>query len=181
MTATAPDARATRPAPDEYAPYYDAYIRKVPDGDVVHALRAQLPDTLATLRAVPESRAGHRYAEGKWSIREVVGHVCDAERVFAYRAMRFARADTTELPGFDENAFVANARFDERSLASLVDEFAAVRGATTAFFDGLFPDEWMRVGTANGKTMSVRALAWVIAGHERHHLQVLKERYLQGS
>jgi uncharacterized damage-inducible protein DinB len=176
MTATA-DARTTRPAPDEYAPYYGTYISKVGDGDVVQALKQQVTGTVAYLRAIPESRAGHRYAEGKWSIREVVGHLADAERIFAYRALRFARNDSTALPGFDENAFVANSRFDDRTLGSLIDEFAAVRAASIAQFHGFFPEEWLRGGTASGKHMSVRALAWVIAGHELHHLGVLKERY----
>ena len=176
MTATA-DARTTRPAPDEYAPYYGTYISKVADGDVVQALKQQVTGTVAYLRAIPESRAGHRYAEGKWSIREVVGHLADAERIFAYRALRFARNDSTALPGFDENAFVANSRFDDRTLGSLIDEFAAVRAASIAQFDGFFPEEWLRGGTASGKHMSVRALAWVIAGHELHHLEVLRTRY----
>lgn len=178
MTATAADPRATRPAPDEYAPYYGTYISKVRDGDVVRTLKTQIVDTLAYLRAIPEARGGHRYAAGKWSIRDVVGHVCDAERVFVYRALRFARNDSTPLPGFDENAFVSASRFDDRTLASLIAEFEAVRAATVPFFDALFADEWTRHGTASGKGMSVRALAWVIAGHELHHLDVLKTRYL---
>ena len=132
----------------------------------------------ACLRAIPESRAGHRYAPGKWSIREVVGHICDAERVFLYRALRFARNDSTPLPGFDENAFVSASRFDDRALAGLVAEFEAVRAATVPFFDALYPEEWTRHGTASGKGMSVRGLAWVIAGHELHHLDVLGTRYL---
>jgi uncharacterized damage-inducible protein DinB len=176
MTVAA-DARTTRPAPDEYAPYYGTYIGKVADGDVVDALKGQISGTLAYLRAIPESRGGHRYAEGKWSIREVIGHLADAERIFAYRALRFARDDSTALPGFDENAFVANARFDERTLASLINEFEAVRRATIAQFDAFFPEEWLRAGTASGKQMSVRALAWVVAGHELHHLSILRERY----
>lgn len=180
MTATANPTydRATRPAPDEFAPYYGTYINKVADGDIVRALRTQIADTAAFVRTIPESRGGHRYAPGKWSIREVVGHLSDAERIFCYRALRFARADTTPLPGFDENEFMKVARFDDRTLASVVAEFEAVRGATVALFDALVPDEWPRHGTASGKEMSVRALAWVIAGHELHHLGVLKERYL---
>jgi len=177
MTAAATDDRATRPAAEEYAPYYGTYVSRVGDGDIVRTLKAQIGPTAALLRAIPESRAGHRYAPGKWSIREVIGHLTDAERIFAYRALRFARSDDTALPGFDENAFVANARFDDRTLASLVDEFAAVRAATIAQFEGFFPEEWVRSGTASGKVMSVRALAWVIAGHELHHLGILKERY----
>lgn len=178
MTATAADPRSTRPAPDEYAPYYGTYINKVAEGDVVRTLKAQVEVTLAGLRAIPESKGGHRYAAGKWSIREVIGHLADAERIFSYRALRFARADTTALPGFDENTFIANSRFDDRSLASLIEEFAAVRAASVTLFDALFPEEWTRHGTASGKEMSVRALAWVAAGHELHHLDVLKTRYL---
>ena len=177
MTATATDDRATRPAPDEYAPYYGTYISKVGDGDIVRTLRTQVGTTLGVLRAIPEERAGHRYAPGKWSIREVIGHLSDAERIFAYRALRFARHDTTPLPGFDENAFVANARLDERPIGSLIDEYEAVRKASVAMFDAFFPDEWASAGEASGKRMSVRALAWVIAGHELHHLGILKERY----
>ena len=178
MTATAADSRATRPAPDEFAPYYGTYINKVPDGDIVRTMRTQIADTAALLRGIPESRHGHRYAEGKWSIREVVGHLSDAERVFAYRALRFARADATPLPGFDENEFMKRARLDERPMSGLIAEYEAVRAASVALFDGLFADEWTRHGTASGKEMSVRALAWVIAGHELHHLGILKERYI---
>ena len=170
--------RAARPAADEHVPYYATYIGKVGDGDIVRALAGQIGDTLALLESISEEKAGHRYAEGKWSIRELVGHVCDAERIFGYRALRFARGDETALPGFDENAYVANARLDERPLASLADELDAVRRATVALFDGLFPEEWIRRGVSNGRPMSVRALAWIIAGHERHHVEILKTRYL---
>jgi uncharacterized damage-inducible protein DinB len=179
MTVISPDeARAMRPGGDEYAPYYGTYIGKVGDGDIVRALAGQIGETLALLESIPESQAGHRYAEGKWSIRELVGHVCDTERIFTYRALRFARGDETPLPGFDENAYAAAARHDQRSLAGLADELDAIRRATVAFFDGLHPEQWVRRGVANGKTMSVRALAWVAAGHERHHVEILRSRYL---
>ena len=178
MTATATGIRAVRPAPDEFAPYYSRYIDKVPDGDIVATLRDHVEETLATLRAIPDARAGHRYAPDKWSIREVVGHLCDAERIFAYRALRIARGDDTPLPGFDENAFVSRARLDDRSFAGLIDEYAVVRAASVALFDSLFPEEWTRRGIASDKGISVRGLAWIIAGHEIHHLRVLKERYL---
>jgi hypothetical protein len=177
MTDTAPFL-STRPSPQEHAPYYAAYIARVPDGEIVATLASQARDTLALVRGLPESLGGKRYAKGKWSIREVMGHIIDAERVFGYRAMRFARNDETELPGFDENLFVGNASFDNRSLSSLADEFAAVRSATVAFFGGLMPAEWDRSGTANRARMSVRALAWVIAGHELHHRLILTSRYL---
>ncbi len=170
--------RSIRPAPDEHAPFYGGYIAKVADGDVVHQLEEQIVDTLGLLESLPEEKAGHRYAEGKWSIREVVGHLCDTERVFSYRAMRFARADATRLPGFDENHFVANGRFEGRSLQSLAEELETVRWATVAFFDALDDECWLRRGVANDKEMSVRALAWTAAGHELHHRQILLDRYL---
>jgi uncharacterized damage-inducible protein DinB len=178
MTATATHFRTARPESGEYAPYYDRYIAKVPDGDIVRHLESQIRDTASLMRGVPEARGGHRYAEGKWSIREVLGHLSDAERVFGYRAMRFARSDQTSLPGFDENAFVANSRFDARTLASLIDEYESVRGATVALLGGLDEDEWVRRGTANNNEMSVRALAWTVAGHELHHRALLQDRYL---
>lgn len=178
MTATATDTRTTRPAPDEFAPYYGRYIDKVPDGDIVATLRDQVEVTLAALRAIPDAKAGFRYAPDKWTIREVVGHLSDAERIFTYRALRIARGDETPLPGFDENAFVSRARLDDRSFAGLIDEYAAVRAATVALFDSLFPEEWTRRGIASDKGVSVRALAWITAGHEIHHVGILRERYL---
>lgn len=168
---------AVRPEPGEHAPYYGTYIAKVPSGDVVATLERQFSETIALLRNVSEEGGGRRYAEGKWSVREVIGHLIDAERVFAYRAMRFARNDDTPLPSFDENAFVTNARFDARTVASLRDEWEAVRRATVCFFRELAHDEWDRSGTASNARMSVRALAWVIAGHEMHHLALLRSRY----
>lgn len=179
MATAVRESRSIRPAANEYAPYYDRYISKIPDGDIVELLGQQIRETLGLLRSIDESRGGHRYAEGKWSIREVIGHMSDTERVFAYRAMRFARADGTPLPGYDENVFVANARFDARTIRDLAAELEAVRGATVAFFASLHDEEWARRGVANGNTMSVRAVACIIAGHERHHLGILKERYLQ--
>ena len=167
-----------RPAAGEFNPYYQKYIDLVPDDDVRSLLRVQLSDTLALLRPLNEQQASHRYGPGKWSIKEVVGHMIDTERVFCYRAMRFARADQTELPGFDENAFVAGAEFDQRSLESLLRELEAVRGATAAFFHGLPQQAWTRAGTANNNRMSVRAAAYVIAGHELHHRDILQTRYL---
>jgi hypothetical protein len=178
MATTSIEHRATRPDAGEYNPYYGKYIQQVPDGDVVATLITQAPELSSLLRSVPEERAGHRYAPGKWSIREVVGHLADAERIFAYRALRFSRSDTTALPGFDENAFVANARFDERALESLVLEFETVRAGTVSLLDSLTADEWVRGGTASNAPVTVRALAWIIAGHERHHLSLLRDRYL---
>jgi hypothetical protein len=169
--------RSNRPEAGEFDPYYARYIDRVPEGDVASLLERQLRDAAAALRALPASKATYRYAEGKWSIAEVVGHVTDTERVFSYRAMRIARADATPIEGFDENAYVPAGEFDRRSLAELIEEFELVRRATVAQVRGFPPAAWTRVGTANGKAISVRALIYIIAGHERHHLGTLRERY----
>lgn len=170
-----------RPAADEYAPYYAGYIATVPDGDLRETLDRTFAEAMQWLRAVPEERGDHRYAPGKWSVKEVIGHVTDAERVFAHRLLRFARADETPLPGFDENAWVPAARFERRTLSALLDEWAAVRQATLALLRTLDEEELARRGTANGQPASVRALAWIIAGHALHHLRLLRERYGLGA
>lgn len=166
-----------RPAEDEFAPYYGRYIGRVPQGDIVALLAEQLPAVLDLLDDVDEARASHRYEPGKWSIRQVIGHIADTERVMAYRALRIARGDRTPLPGFDENAFMTLAGFDERSLLSLVDEWATVRRATLALYEGLDPARAEERGTASDNPVSVRALAYIIHGHVEHHLAILRERY----
>ncbi len=168
---------SNRPGTGEFDPYYARYINRVPEGDIASLLEQQIRQTAAALRAVPGSRSTYRYAEGKWSIAEVVGHLTDAERIFAYRALRIARADATPMEGFDENAYVPAGQFDRRPLAELIDEFEAVRRATVALVRGLQPEAWTRIGTANGKAISVRALVYIAAGHERDHLGTLRERY----
>ena len=167
----------SRPEPDEYAPYFGRYIAEAGETDPLTTMRGQLETTAAAFAAVGEARAGYRYAPEKWSIRQILGHLADSERIFSYRALRMARADTTPLPGFDENDFVAAAEFDSRPLASLLEEWRAVRRATLTLFENLSEEATLRRGTASGGPMSVRALAWIIAGHERHHLAVLRERY----
>jgi uncharacterized damage-inducible protein DinB len=167
-----------RPEPNEYAPYYHKYIERVPDGDVAETLETQLADTLALLRSLSEEDGDHAYAEGKWSVKEVVGHVADTERIFSYRLMRAARGDATPLPSFDENAFAAAGGFGARTLASLVDELAAVRAATLALVRGLPEGAWERRGVASDNEFSVRAAAYIIAGHELHHANLLRTRYL---
>jgi DinB family protein len=166
-----------RPGATEYAPYYGRYIDKVPEGDLLRTLESQARETQSLLSGLSEAKALHRYAPGKWSIKEVVGHVTDAERVFSYRALRFARADKTALPGFDENAWVPPANFDARSLKDLAAELDAVRRATVALFRGFDAAALARSGTASDNLVSVRAIAWIIAGHERHHVGLLHERY----
>lgn len=172
--------RTERPAVTEYAPFYAGYVQESPDGDVVRTMERQIVETAAFLAGIPEAKADHRYAPGKWSIKEVVGHVADAERVFAYRALRFARGDATPLPGFDENAWVPVADFGARTLANLTAELVAVRRGSVALFGSLDDAAARRAGTASGKPIVARALAWIIVGHERHHVRVLRERYLGG-
>jgi hypothetical protein len=167
-----------RPGADEYAPYYGTYIGKVPDGDLRSMLSTQLAETLALIRSIPESRGGHRYAPDKWSVREVLGHLADSERIFSYRALRIARGDATPLPGFEQNDYVPAGGFDARTLRDLADELAAIRQATIHLFAHLDPSAFERRGTASGKPVSVRALAYIIAGHELHHVGILKTRYL---
>lgn len=171
-------SRTLRPDGAEFSPYYAGYVARVPDGDIVETLRAQVDATLALARSLAEERGSHRYAADKWSIRQVLGHMADTERIMGYRALCVARGDSTSLPGFDENAYVARARFDERTLASLADDLALVREATVRLLSPLNDEELARAGSANGAPITARALAWIIAGHERHHLSILRERYL---
>lgn len=166
-----------RPDVDEIPSHLVGYVKKVPESDPVMVLAAQIEDTAALLRGLSDDQAMYRYAHGKWSVKEVVGHVADVERIMAYRALRIARGDTTPLPGFDENAYVPAAKFDARSLADLVGELRTVRAATLALLRTFGTDAWRRRGTASGKPVSVRALAYVIPGHERHHVEILKTRY----
>jgi hypothetical protein len=168
-----------RPDASEYASSYETYVTKVPEGNLLKILEAQREETQELLASIPEGRALHRYAPGKWSIKELIGHVMDAERVFCYRALRFARGDRTPLPGFDEKVYAPAGKFDTRPLPDLAAELDAVRHATIALFSGLDPDALARRGPANNNEVSVRALAYIIAGHERHHLGILRERYLK--
>lgn len=170
--------RHQRPAPADCAAYYHKYIDRVPDGDVVATLEAQLGETLALFRSVPDEILDRGYAPGKWMIRQVVGHIADTERVMACRALRVARGDATPLPGFDENTYAETGRFGARSMDSLLDELTAVRRATVALLAGVPEEAWQRSGTASGHPVTARALAWIIAGHERHHAAIVRERYL---
>jgi hypothetical protein len=173
------DFRAIRPGADEHIEYYGRYISQVPDGDIVATLERQLPETISFLRSIPESRIDYRYAPGKWTPRQIVGHLSDGERVFQYRAWRFSRADTTPVPGFEENDYVDNAPFESVSMSDLLDEFEQMRKATVHMFRNMDEHAMSLRGTANGAEVSVRAIAWIIAGHETHHLKVLREKYLK--
>ena len=171
-------AATARPQASEYASDYEGYISKVPGGDVVGTLSKQRDETIALIKSIPEARGDFRYAEGKWSIKELIGHVIDCERVFAYRALRFGRGDTTPLSGFEQDDFVRGADFNKRSLSDLADEYEHVRRATISLFASLEESAWDRRGAANDNEISVRALAFITAGHERHHVEILKAKYL---
>ncbi len=167
-----------KPATSEYPVYYDRYITLVDETDIVATLQNQMKSTQALLASIPEERENYRYEPGKWSVKELAGHVIDTERVFAYRALRFARNDKTELPGFDQDTFAAQANFANVPLRDIVQEYEAVRHATILLFKHLDSDAWHRRGVANSNEISVRALAFVIAGHELHHADILRNRYL---
>jgi|SRR5438270_5483362 len=171
-------AVVTRPEANEYASYYEKYISLVPDADVVETLARQNEEVLALLGGIPEERAGFRYEAGKWSIKEVVGHVIDAERVFAYRATAIARGDRQPLPGMDQEEYMAGSDFDARTLADLAEEFSHLRRAGVLMLRGLPAGAWSRRGVASDNEVTVRALAYIIAGHAAHHVQVLRTRYL---
>ena len=181
--------RIALPGADEYAPYYATYVGHLAGDDSFALLEAQALTTARLLGATPESLAGHRYAPGKWnvqrrglrrgrgSVQGVVLHLSDAGRVFAYRALRVGRGDTTPLAGFDENAYVPEGRCERRTLADVAAEYAAVRVATLALFRSFDERALLRRGTANGQPITTRALAAILAGHELHHAKLLRERY----
>ena len=167
-----------RPSVDEYAPYYETYIGKVRDGDIIEILHEQSEAMRGLFARVPNQRGSFAYAPGKWTLAEMLLHVADTERVFTYRALRIARGDTVPLHGFEQNDWVPLSGAGARALASIVDEFTAVRAATIALFSALPPDAWDRRGTASGFPVSVRALAFKCAGHALHHEGIMRERYL---
>jgi len=171
-------AAARRPDAVEFAPFYAGYVVAVPDGDIIAILTRDGNEWQRMLAELPDARGDHRYAEGKWSIRQLVGHVSDAERIFTYRALRIARGDKTPLASFDENAYATAAGSERRTLSALAAELRAVREASITLFNSFPEDAWTRTGTASEKTVSVRALAYITAGHAQHHLKILKERYL---
>ncbi len=158
-----------RPTSDEYAPFYEGYIRLVPEGDILDLLTRQIAETAASLSPFSPAQAQWRPAPGEWNATEIVGHLADAERVFSYRALSFARNDPTPLPGMDPDGFMAGADFARRPLADVVAEYVAVRHASLALLRSLSAAAWQRTGVADGNSISVRALAYVIAGHELHH------------
>ncbi len=163
----------------QYPPYTIAYIDKVPDdSDITGVLESNMQTILDLVRSLPDEKLEYRYAPGKWSIKEVLVHITDTERIFAYRALRIARNDTTPLPGYDENAYIANADTNARSIDNILTEYEHVRKASIAMTESFTADATQRTGTSNNHTVSVSAVLYMIAGHELHHLQILRERYL---
>jgi len=169
-----------RPQPGDYAAAYESYIAIVPSGDFLALLEEQPRELLRRLEPLSEEQAGYRYAPEKWTIKEVVGHLSDAERILAYRLLRIARGDRTPLPSFEENAYVRTGNFASRKLTDLLGEFSTVRAATVRLVGSLDDASWLRRGVANQNEISALAVAFVIAGHFRHHQLILEERYLPG-
>jgi hypothetical protein len=169
-----------RPEPGEYAPYYDRYISLVPGNDILATLDEQRRQTLLLLSGRTEADGDLRYAPDKWSLKELLGHLNDTERIASYRALRIARADTTPIEGFEQDDYVRNGPFARRPLADLVEDYIAVRRATLSLFRNLDEAAWTRRGVANNNEVTVRALAYIIAGHELHHRRVMEEKYLRG-
>lgn len=167
-----------RPGAEEYAEYYARYVGRVADGDVLGILRDQAESFRRLLEHVDDAQGDRGYAPGKWTLKEVVLHVTDAERVFAYRALRIARGDTMDLPGFDQDAWVPASAANDRPLGSLLGEFAAVRASTLTLLHGFPAAAWTRRGSASGYPVTVRGLAFIIAGHALHHEGIVAERYL---
>jgi len=167
-----------RPRPDELGAYYHGYLALVPPGDVLQLLEDGLAETRALLERFGEARGGHRYAPGKWSVKDLVGHLIDAERVFSYRALRIARGDTTPLAGFEQDDYVAAAGADRRTLADLTEEMTLLRGANLRLFRSLTAADWERRGTASDNPFVAAAFPYLLVGHEAHHRRILAERYL---
>ena len=167
-----------RPDPSSLPPGFREYVGRVPESDVLGVLEDDLEPTLALFREFDGDQLRFRYAEDKWSVQEILGHLVDSERILQVRALRFARGDTTELPGFDEDAYVEAADFDAQAIEGLIEEFAATRASSLSLFAGFTATAWTRDGVADGRRVGVAAFPWIVAGHVRHHLVVLRERYL---
>lgn len=166
------------PLTTEYNPYYYEYIRRVPPGDVLAYMETQITETLALLRSLSEEEVMRRPAPGEWNIKEIIGHLADGERVFSYRALCFARGDQNRLPGFEQDDYVAAGNFSQRTLRDLCDEFAAIRQASLTLFRSFTPEAATRLGVASENPISVRALVYICAGHEHHHMESIRKVYL---
>ena len=169
----------TKPNESEYHPYYLRYIELVPDGYILDILEYQLLTLVEIFSTINEKKALFRYEQNKWSIKELLGHLVDTERVFLYRALCISRKDDKVLPGFDQNSYVQNAYFDQQPLNDLLEQFEITRTGFIKFLKSLKPEQWNHIGNSNGKKISVRSIAYITAGHVIHHLGVLKDRYLE--
>jgi uncharacterized damage-inducible protein DinB len=167
-----------RPDSNEYNPYYAGYVSLVTEDDVLVAMEEQIKEIERLVTSIPEEKGTHAYEPGKWTVKEVLGHLVDTERVFAYRALRISKGDTTELPGYDQDLFVERGGFNEAPIKSLLAELLHMRRANIIFFSGLSEERSALAGSANGNPVTVRALAYMMVGHVRHHLNILSERYL---
>ena len=167
----------SRPEKSEYDPYYEGYISRVIDDDIMDTLASQPTKLNDLFTAMPDERGEYSYAEGKWSVKELLGHLIDAERMFAYRLLRISRADETPIEGFEQDIYIENALSNRRSFRDLLEEFALLRRANMIYVNNMTDDAWTRVGTANNAKISARAIIYIMAGHIEHHLGVLKERY----
>ena len=167
-----------RPDLSRVPAFYHNYINQVPEDDLPEAFNTQTPAFIQFIESIPPGKYDYRYAEGKWTIKEMLQHIIDAERIFAYRALRFARKDPTFLPGFDENSFADNAKADKRDWNNLVEEFKAVRMSSAYLFASLDDDQLDAAGTANNNSIYVRGIGFIVVGHSLHHMKVIKERYL---
>lgn len=167
-----------KPEDHEYNSYYAGYVELVTEDDVLAAMEGQIKEIERLVAEIPEERGTHSYEPGKWTVREVLGHLVDTERVFAYRALRISKGDATVLPGYDQDLFVANGGFNEVPIKNLLAEFLHMRRANILFFSGISEERTALVGNANGNAVTVRALAYMMVGHVRHHLNILSERYL---
>lgn len=167
-----------KPSVGEYPSYFKSYIDQVPEGNLLEILISQIEETTAFLSTLEESQWNYRYAPGKWTLKEMLGHISDTERIMSYRLLRISRGDQTPLSGYDEDEYVKGASFQNHSIVELLEEFKAVRHSTYTLIRGLNEDSWGRKGVANDREISVRAIAYIIAGHELHHVRIIKERYL---
>lgn len=168
-----------RPSNAEYVAHFGRYVDLVPEGDIREVLEQSLRTTSELYATFTEERGGYRYAPDKWSLKQVLGHVTDNERIMSYRALRTARGDRTPLAGYDENLLVSNASFDDMPLTAIVEDYAAVRRATLTLLNGVADEAWTRTGVVSGNEASARAWIYILAGHELHHLNVIRDRYLE--
>jgi hypothetical protein len=171
----------SRPQPAEYDPYYQKYVGLVPEDEIVPALDGQTDELDKLFDRVPEEKGTFAYADGKWTLKEVLSHLIDGERMFAYRVFRIARGDKTPIEGFEQDGYIENSHANRRTFSELLNEFRLLREANVLFFKNLETGDWVRTGTANNVEISVRSLAWIMVGHIRHHTAILRERYLTNS